>query len=124
MGGIDLRKQCKELERKLEAALRERDDLSLDLQNMCLADSSTTFNTSSVLQERIYSAGGRASGPWEPPPLQPPLTASATTAAFAPSPPAPLPPSCPTSCRKGAVAAPGSAVGGHRRARLAAGGPG
>ena len=45
MGGIDLRKQCKELERKLEAALRERDDLSLDLQNMCLADSSTTFNT-------------------------------------------------------------------------------
>ncbi|EFN54420.1 hypothetical protein CHLNCDRAFT_135784 [Chlorella variabilis] len=56
--GRQLRKHCKELQYKLDEALRERDDLMRDLENMCLADSrGATFNGSSVLQERIYSTG-------------------------------------------------------------------
>lgn len=52
-----LAKQCKELQRKLEEALRERDELVRDLESFCLSDGGTTFNSSSVLQERIYSTG-------------------------------------------------------------------
>lgn len=52
-----LAKQCKELQRKLDEALRERDDLMRDLESFCLNDGGTTFNSSSVLQERIYSTG-------------------------------------------------------------------
>lgn len=52
--------QCKELQRQLDAALRERDELVRDLESFCLSDGGTTFNSSSVLQERIYSTGARA----------------------------------------------------------------
>ena len=62
MADQDLRKQCKELAKKLQDALRERDQLVLDLEAMCLADSNTTFNSSSVLQERIFSTGKRQQG--------------------------------------------------------------
>ena len=54
-----LAKQCKELQRKLDEALRERDDLVRDLESLCLSDGGTTFSSSSVLQERIYSTGKR-----------------------------------------------------------------
>jgi cell division protein FtsL len=56
------RKQVRELQTKLDQALREKDDLMRDLENMCLSDSTTTFNTSSVLQERIYSTGKAGEG--------------------------------------------------------------
>ena len=49
---------AKELQRRLDQALREKEELVRDLEQLCLADSSTTFNTSSVLQERILVAGG------------------------------------------------------------------
>jgi len=48
--------QCKALQLKLDEALRERDALVLDLENMCL-DQSSSFSTSSVLAERITSTG-------------------------------------------------------------------
>lgn len=53
----ELRKQVKDLQRQLAEALRERDDLTRDLEAMCLSDTGTTFNSSSVLQERIFAAG-------------------------------------------------------------------
>lgn len=60
-----LAKQCKELQRKLDEALRERDDLVRDLESFCLNDGGTTFNSSSVLQERIYSTGTAQRPAWE-----------------------------------------------------------
>lgn len=61
-GDATFRKQVRELQAKLDQALREKDDLVRDLENMCLSDSTTTFNTSSVLQERIYSTGKAGGG--------------------------------------------------------------
>ena len=77
--------QCKELQRKLDEALRERDDLVRDLEAFCLSDGGTTFNSSSVLQERIYSTGalGGAAALWV-------LGAGLGAACSAPLPPPPL----------------------------------
>lgn len=46
------------LERRLAQALAERDGLARDVESLCLETSAnTTFSYSSVLQERIFSAG-------------------------------------------------------------------
>lgn len=58
------REQCRALQRRLDETLRERDALVLDLEAMCLSSDggATTFNSSSVLQERIFSTGGCTAG--------------------------------------------------------------
>jgi hypothetical protein len=53
-----LRRHIQGLEKKLAMVSLERDDLSRDVEAMCLdSASNTTFNMSSVLNERIFVAG-------------------------------------------------------------------
>ncbi len=53
-----LRKRIGELEIKLAQALVERDDLARDVEALCMeTTANTTFSSSSVLRERIYSSG-------------------------------------------------------------------
>lgn len=55
----DLRHKISHLEASLARVKLERDDLARDIESFCLDDSSnTTFNVSSVLNERIFVAGG------------------------------------------------------------------
>lgn len=55
----DLRRKISNLEATVARLTIERDDLSRDVETLCLDDSSnTTFNVSSVLNERIFVAGG------------------------------------------------------------------
>jgi len=50
--------QNADLERRLAQALAERDDLARDVEALCMETSAnTTFSSSSVLQERIFSTG-------------------------------------------------------------------
>lgn len=56
--GTDAAQRVKELERLVAQLTQERDDLTRDLENLCLSGGST-FSTSSVLSERIYSTGAR-----------------------------------------------------------------
>jgi cell division protein FtsL len=55
-----LRTHTRLLQVELDEVKRERDDLMRDLENMCFSDNGATFNSSSVLQERIYSTGEQA----------------------------------------------------------------
>lgn len=56
----NLRRKIKILEEKLAVAVQERDDLTRDLENLCLSEGfNTSFSSSSVLSERIYSTGAR-----------------------------------------------------------------
>ena len=52
-----MRARVKELESKLAAAQQQRDDLAKDLEIMCLESKPVTFDTSSVLRERIFATG-------------------------------------------------------------------
>jgi hypothetical protein len=55
---LELRRKIAQLEKSLAALTIERDDLARDIESMCLDSSSnTTFNMSSVLNERIFVAG-------------------------------------------------------------------
>lgn len=61
--GKDVEKELRRKNSQLEATIArltiERDDLARDIESFCLDDSSnTTFNVSSVLNERIFVAGG------------------------------------------------------------------
>lgn len=56
-GEAELRRQLKEAQKALAAAQAEREDLVRDLEAMCLSDGGATFNSSSVLQERVLAAG-------------------------------------------------------------------
>jgi hypothetical protein len=54
-----LRKKISQLEASIARIKLERDDLARDVESLCLDDASnTTFNVSSVLNERIFVAGG------------------------------------------------------------------
>lgn len=56
-----------ELERKLAQALVERDDLARDVEALCMeTTANTTFSSSSVLRERIFSTGEPQSAPPDP----------------------------------------------------------
>ena len=54
-----LRAQVRQLELKLADLQRERDDLARDVENLCMSSGPglATFDSSSVLQERIYFTG-------------------------------------------------------------------
>lgn len=54
-----LRAQVRQLELRLADLQRERDDLARDVENLCMSSGPglATFDTSSVLQERIYFTG-------------------------------------------------------------------
>jgi len=45
-----------DLEKQLAKVIRERDDLSRDVELLCTQNSSSIFDSSMVLSERIYSA--------------------------------------------------------------------
>lgn len=51
-----LQQRVRELEARLAEVTTERDDLTRDLENLCLSGGNT-FSSSSVLSERIYSTG-------------------------------------------------------------------
>ena len=44
------------MEKQLAKALQERDDLARDVELLCTQNSSSIFDSSMVLSERIYSA--------------------------------------------------------------------
>lgn len=57
-GPAALRSQIAQLQRKLAQALVERDDLARDVEALCMdTPANTTFSSSSVLRERIFSTG-------------------------------------------------------------------
>jgi hypothetical protein len=54
----ELRRKISHLEASIARIKLERDDLARDVESFCLDDASnTTFNVSSVLNERIFVAG-------------------------------------------------------------------
>ena len=58
VGNGNVRHKIVELERKLAQALVERDDLARDVEALCMeSTANTTFSSSSVLRERIFSTG-------------------------------------------------------------------
>lgn len=54
----EVRKRISDLERRLAQALLERDDLARDVEALCMeTTANSTFSSSSVLRERIFSTG-------------------------------------------------------------------
>ena len=55
---VDVRKRISDLERRLAQALLERDELTRDVEALCMeTTANSTFSSSSVLRERIFSTG-------------------------------------------------------------------
>lgn len=54
---MDSRGRIRDLESKLASVQQQRDDLAKDLEIMCLESKPITFDTSSVLRERIFATG-------------------------------------------------------------------